>query len=56
MCRSRSVQKLLEYLTKVDQRRLVLSVLKRITSPLAKDPNGHHVIQYCLKLFTFEGK
>ncbi|XP_047948975.1 pumilio homolog 12-like [Salvia hispanica] len=53
---SRSVQKLLEYLTTADQRRLVISVLKRITLLLTKDPNGHHVIQYCLKLFTFEEK
>ncbi|XP_042063608.1 pumilio homolog 12-like isoform X2 [Salvia splendens] len=51
-----SVQKLLEYLTTADQRRFVISVLKRITLPLTKDPNGHHVIQYCLKLFTFEEK
>ncbi|XP_042027096.1 putative pumilio homolog 8, chloroplastic [Salvia splendens] len=53
---SRSVQKLLEYLTTADQRRLDISVLKRITLPLTKDPNGHHVIQCCLKLFTFAEK
>ncbi|KAL1564522.1 pumilio 12-like [Salvia divinorum] len=53
---SRSVQKLLEFLTTAEQRAIVISVLRRITLPLTKDPNGHHVIQYCLKLFSFEEK
>ncbi|KAH6793553.1 hypothetical protein C2S52_004030 [Perilla frutescens var. hirtella] len=51
---TRSVQKLLEFLTTAEQRSRVISVLRRITVPLTKSMNGHHVIQYCLKNFSVE--
>ncbi|KAM7266243.1 hypothetical protein ACFE04_004140 [Oxalis oulophora] len=51
---TRSVQKLLETLNTPKQ----ISMLIRAISPgavaLAKDMNGHHVIQHCLKKFSHE--
>ncbi|KAL3621099.1 hypothetical protein CASFOL_036011 [Castilleja foliolosa] len=51
---TRAVQKLFEYLTTHEQRARVVSVLRRITLALAKNNNGQHVIQYCLKHFSSE--
>ncbi|KVH99416.1 Armadillo-like helical, partial [Cynara cardunculus var. scolymus] len=48
ICRTRAVQKLLENLTDPYQRALAMAVLGPGAARLANDPNGHHVIQYCL--------
>ncbi|XP_057788182.1 pumilio homolog 12-like [Salvia miltiorrhiza] len=53
---SRSVQRLLEFLTTAEQRSRLISVLRRITLPLTKSMNGHHVIQYFLKFYSVEDK
>ncbi|GJZ90163.1 pumilio homolog 12-like protein [Tanacetum coccineum] len=51
---TRAMQKLIELLTTADQRSLIVSALKRITVPLTKNTNGHHVIQHCLKSFKVD--
>ncbi|KAL8554656.1 hypothetical protein ACS0TY_002733 [Phlomoides rotata] len=51
---TRAVQKLLEHLTTQEQRRRIISVLRRITVALTRSMNGHHVIQHCLKFFSIE--
>ncbi|PWA99615.1 Armadillo-like helical [Artemisia annua] len=51
---TRAMQKLIELLTTTDQRTLIVSALKRITVPLTKNTNGHHVIQHCLKSFKVD--
>ncbi|KAI3702358.1 hypothetical protein L6452_28094 [Arctium lappa] len=48
---TRAMQKLIELLSTVEQRSLILSALRRITVTLTKNTNGHHVIQHCLKSF-----
>jgi len=45
--RTRAVQKLLENLNP-NQVKLVMQAIYRGAATLAMDPNGHHVIQYCL--------
>ncbi|KAL4581152.1 hypothetical protein LXL04_017361 [Taraxacum kok-saghyz] len=49
---TRAMQKLVEVLTTSDQRTLIVSALRRICVTLAKNTNGYHVIQNCLKLFS----
>ncbi|XP_076909038.1 pumilio homolog 12-like, partial [Bidens hawaiensis] len=44
----RAVQKLLENLTESYQITLAIAALRPGAARLASDPNGHHVIQYCL--------
>ncbi|KAK4476992.1 hypothetical protein RD792_016193, partial [Penstemon davidsonii] len=51
---TRAMQKMIETLTTREQRKLVISVLRRITVTLTKSMNGHHVIQHCLKFFPSE--
>ncbi|MCL7043216.1 hypothetical protein MKW94_027463 [Papaver nudicaule] len=51
---SKSVQKLLDSLTSGQQITKVMNVLTKGTVELTKDPNGHHVIQQCLKTFSNE--
>ncbi|XP_022768690.1 putative pumilio homolog 8, chloroplastic [Durio zibethinus] len=51
---TRAVQKLLEKLTTQQQISLVMSALSPGAVALTKDMNGHHVIQYCLKNFSYE--
>ncbi|XP_076911393.1 uncharacterized protein LOC143569331 [Bidens hawaiensis] len=48
---TRSVQKLLENLQDTNQVKLVIKALHRGATMLAVDPNGHHVIQFCLVNF-----
>ncbi|KAJ9559783.1 hypothetical protein OSB04_004943 [Centaurea solstitialis] len=48
---TRSVQKLLENLKDPNQVKLVMRALHHGAAALANDPNGHHVIQYCLVNF-----
>ncbi|KAI3773721.1 hypothetical protein L1987_48251 [Smallanthus sonchifolius] len=48
---TRAVQKLLENLQDPNQVKLVIRALHRGATTLATDPNGHHVIQYCLAHF-----
>ncbi|XP_076920085.1 pumilio homolog 12-like [Bidens hawaiensis] len=51
---TRSVQKLLENLQDTNQVKLVIKALHRGATMLAVDPNGHHVIQFCLVNFPTE--
>lgn len=48
---TRAVQKLLENLKDPFQVKLAMNALHRGATTLANDPNGHHVIQYCLVHF-----
>lgn len=48
------MQKLLEDLSSPQQRSLVIAALCPGAVTLASDPNGHLVILYCLKNFSFE--
>ncbi|XP_024972040.1 pumilio homolog 12-like [Cynara cardunculus var. scolymus] len=48
---TRAVQKLLENLKDPNQIKLVMKALHHGAATLANDPNGHHVIQYCLVNF-----
>ncbi|KAL4559603.1 hypothetical protein LXL04_031746 [Taraxacum kok-saghyz] len=45
---TRAVQKLLENLNDPFQVKLAMNALHRGATALANDPNGHHVIQFCL--------
>ncbi|KAK9080241.1 hypothetical protein SSX86_001917 [Deinandra increscens subsp. villosa] len=45
---TRAMQKLLENLTDPGQIALAMAALRPGAARLANDPNGHHVIQYCL--------
>ncbi|KAI7757514.1 hypothetical protein M8C21_015218 [Ambrosia artemisiifolia] len=49
---TRAVQKLLENLQDPNQVKLVMKGLQHGATALAVDPNGHHVIQYCLVNFN----
>nr|XP_043637892.1 pumilio homolog 12-like [Erigeron canadensis] len=51
---TRAMQRLLENLKDPNQIQLVIKALQRGVTTLAKDPNGHHVIQYCLVHFDSE--
>nr|GMD94628.1 pumilio homolog 12-like [Ipomoea batatas] len=51
---ARAMQKLLEDLSSPQQRSLVIAALCPGAVTLASDPNGHLVILYCLKNFSFE--
>ncbi|KAK9286587.1 hypothetical protein L1049_014986 [Liquidambar formosana] len=51
---TRCIQKLLEHLTNRDQISLVVSVLRPFAITLSKNVNGHHVIQHCMKFFTYD--
>ncbi|XP_019165477.1 PREDICTED: pumilio homolog 12-like [Ipomoea nil] len=53
---TRAMQTMLQHLTTMEQRALVVSVLRRITVTLTKSVNGHHVIQHCVKFFSDEEK
>lgn len=48
------MQKLLENLTDPYQIALAVAALRPGAARLANDPNGHHVIQYCLIHFPSE--
>ncbi|KAI3684647.1 hypothetical protein L6452_33871 [Arctium lappa] len=48
---TRAVQKLLENLKDPNHVKLVMKALHHGAAALANDPNGHHVIQYCLVNF-----
>ncbi|KAI3785436.1 hypothetical protein L1987_44554 [Smallanthus sonchifolius] len=48
---TRAVQKLLENLKSPSQIMMVIRALHRCAAQLANDPNGHHVLQYCLLHF-----
>ncbi|XP_042751555.1 pumilio homolog 12 [Lactuca sativa] len=51
---TRAMQKLLENLTDPYQIALAVAALRPGAARLANDPNGHHVIQYCLIHFPSE--
>lgn len=51
---TRAMQKLLENLTDPYQIALAMAALRPGAARLANDPNGHHVIQYCLIHFPSE--
>ncbi|KAK8665334.1 hypothetical protein V6N13_005504 [Hibiscus sabdariffa] len=51
---SRTVQKFIDRITTREQRCILLSVLSPIAVILAKNSNGHHIIQACL--FKFSNK
>ncbi|KAI3715084.1 hypothetical protein L6452_22051 [Arctium lappa] len=46
-----AIQKLLENLKDPNQIMMVIRALHRGAAKLANDPNGHHVLQYCLLHF-----
>lgn len=48
---TRAIQKLLESLRSRNQIMMVIGALCRAAARLANDPNGHHVLQYCLLHF-----
>ncbi|KAI3758833.1 hypothetical protein L6452_06405 [Arctium lappa] len=48
---TRAIQKLLENLKDPNQIMMVIRALHRGAAKLANDPNGHHVLQYCLLHF-----
>ena len=48
------MQKLLEHLTTPEQVSIAMSALSPITVALTMDASGHHVIEHCLRLFSFE--
>lgn len=48
---TREIQKLLENLKGPNQIMMVIRALHRGAANLANDPNGHHVLQYCLLHF-----
>ncbi|KAI3688940.1 hypothetical protein L2E82_46886 [Cichorium intybus] len=51
---TRAMQKLLENLANPSQIALAMAALRPGAARLANDPNGHHVIQYCLIHFPSE--
>ncbi|KAG8368450.1 hypothetical protein BUALT_Bualt15G0046700 [Buddleja alternifolia] len=51
---TRAMQYLIEHLRTPEQKSLVTSALRRIVVTLTKNPNGHHVVAHCLKLFSTE--
>ncbi|CAK9187082.1 unnamed protein product [Ilex paraguariensis] len=53
---TRAMQSLLKHLKTQEQRSLVIAVIRRITVPLTKSMNGHHVIDSCLGSFSSEDK
>ncbi|KAL0224492.1 hypothetical protein P9112_003882 [Eukaryota sp. TZLM1-RC] len=54
---TRSVQKMVEYATSQEERRIIISSLANHVIPLIKDLNGNHVIQKCLQFFnSFENQ
>nr|GEX33227.1 pumilio homolog 12-like [Tanacetum cinerariifolium] len=48
---TRTIQKLLESLRSRNQIMMVIGALCHVATRLANDPNGHHVLQYCLLYF-----
>lgn len=48
------MQRILEHLTTPEQVSIAMSALSPITISLSMDTFGHHVIDNCLKLFSFE--
>ncbi|TYH22812.1 hypothetical protein ES288_A04G159800v1 [Gossypium darwinii] len=51
---SRTIQKFIEIINIQEQKCILLSALKPIAITLAKDSNGHHIFEPCLKKFSSE--